>query len=634
MRADRVLRLALFSAGVALLASALHARTPALLPIVRVGPNAHISAAKPSTMHGEGAIAADPTDARRLLVCSMFFDETIDQGIVVYASHDAGAHWDRTFETPADHESGDPACAFGSDGVAYLTMIPNGMPPAQIRMTMWRSKDGGQTWNAAGMFGFLDRESIVVDGTGGRFHNRVYVHGAVFPGVTDGPSVSAVRLYASADGGRTFGPPVERVSPHPQYIFPMGNSAILSDGRWVAVFGEFKELGDSADRRRTVAPFSPPPEPEGAWIRVIASDDGGDSLNSPVTVSGWHVPNHPIRQSSEVATIAADGTKGPFGDRLYVVWPDSRFGGTDVLFSYSADRGQTWAPPIVVNDDRAPAAPAAAPNHLLPAVAVNAAGIVAVSWLDRRDAPDNLGWRERVRVSLDGGETFLASSVVGEAPARFDGDERWPSFAYTGGGGSRIGGGGLLRVNILAPHHLYFPGDYAWITAGADGVFHPYWIDNRTGWPQVWTAPVQVAASAIRNGSAELADLEDLTSLTELKWLSSNYDRDAHTASVTVRLDNTSRRTLLGPFKIRLIRSDSDLAAVEVIGASNGLTGPGAVWDVTTFIDGSTLEPDSSSRAFTLTFKLNDLRPLLEHHGQNGFRLVASLSRVLGRIAK
>ncbi len=150
----------------------------------------------------------------------------------------------------------------------------------------------------------------------------------------------------------------------------------------------------------------------------------------------------------------------------------------------------------------------------------------------------------------------------------------------------------------------------------------------------MWTAPVQVAASAIRNGAADLANLEDLTSLTELKWLSSNYDRTEHTASVTLRLDNTSTRALQGPFKIRLIRSDSDLAAVEAIGASNGLTGPGAVWDVTPYTEGSSLAPGSSSRSFTLTFKLNDVRPLLEHHGQSGFRLVASLSRVLGHIAK
>ncbi|HWF83754.1 MAG TPA: hypothetical protein VG222_02865, partial [Vicinamibacterales bacterium] len=195
-------------------------------------------------------------------------------------------------------------------------------------------------------------------------------------------------------------------------------------------------------------------------------------------------------------------------------------------------------------------------------------------------------------------------------------------------------GGGLLRLGVFAVRHLYYPGDYAAITADSSGVFHPYWIDNRTGWHQIWTAPVQIAASAMKNGAADLASRDDLTPLTALKRISSRYDRDAQTVSMSLRLDNTSTRTLSGPFKVRLIQSDSDVAAIEAVGASNGLTGPGAAWDVTAFTDGASLQPGSSSRPFTLTFKLNDVRPLLEHHAQRGFRLVVSFSRVLGHIAK
>ncbi len=632
MHASRMLTSTVFIAGACLALSGSRPHSEALPPVVQVGANVQVSAAKATTMHGEGMIAADPTDARRLLVCSMFHDEAIGQGVVAYASHDGGTRWNRTFETPTDSPAGDPACAFGPDGIAYLTMVPMNSTAAQLRMTIRRSEDGGQTWRAGGGTGYLDRESIVVDGTGRRFRNRVYVHGASFPDGTNGSPGSAVSLYTSADGGRTFGRPAERVSLNHQSVFPMGNSVVLSDGRWVAVFGELKNL--SYDDIGPKGFLSTPPEPEDSWVRVVTSDDGGDSLNAPVTVSGWHMPNSNIRQSSIVPTIAADTTSGPFARRLYVVWPDSRFGGTDVLFSYSADRGSTWASPIVINDDRAPSPPAAAPNHLLPAVAVNTAGVVAVTWLDRRDAPDDLGWRERVRVSLDGGETFLRSNVVGEEPARFDGGEHWPIVAIAAGGGAPAGGG-LLRMTIVASPHIYFPGDYAGVTADRTGVFHPYWIDNRTGWHQVWTAPVQIAASAIKNGAADLARLDDLTSLTMLKSMPTHYDRVEQTASVTLRLGNPSTHTLNGPFKIRLIRSDSDVAVLEAMGASNGMTGPGAIWDITSSMSGSTLEPGSTSRPFTLTFKLREMRPLLEaHDSKNAFRLVTTSSRVFGHIAK
>jgi hypothetical protein len=43
---------------------------------------------------------------------------------------------------------------------------------------------------------------------------------------------------------------------------------------------------------------------------------------------------------------------------------------------------------------------------------------------------------------------------------------------------------------ILRPLWL---GDTAGLCADADGVFHPLWIDNRTGERQVWTATFRVA---------------------------------------------------------------------------------------------------------------------------------------------
>lgn len=613
------------------------AQTRVLPSVVTIEPNVQISLTKASAMHGEGLIVADPTDAKRLLVCSMFRDEAINQGIVAYASQDGGAHWERTFESTPDNPAGDPACAFGPDGIAYLTMIPmKADSVAAIRLSILRSEDHGRTWRAAGVTGGLDRESIIVDGTHGTFRNRVYVHGVADMDSTSGFWRSTLQLYASADGGRTFGRPAERASLNRQYIFPMGNSVVLSDGRWVGVFGELKGYWQGADGNARVGTlFQPPPEPEDAWLKVIISDDGGDSLKDPVTVSGWHLPNHYARQSGMVPTVAADSTSGPFSDRLYVVWADSRFGGTDTLFSYSADRGQSWSAPVVVNDERRPSPPAVAPNHLLPTVAVNKAGVVAVTWLDRRDASDNLGWRQRLRVSLDGGDTFLPSAVVSEAPARFDGREHWPTMMSTVGGGTPIFNGGPLRVLVFAPLHLYAPGDYAGLAADQNGVFHAYWIDNRTGWHQAWTTAVRVEATATKNGSADLSKLDDLTPLTTLQRMNSDYDRATQTVRITVRLENTSRQTLQGPFKIRVINLDSDVASLDVIGASNGAAGAGAVWDVTSYIDASDLEPGATSRPITLTFKMNDVRPFVQGHTSKfDLTMVRFFARVLGRVAK
>ena len=143
--------------------------------LVTVGPNVQISASMPSTMHGEGLIIADPTNENRLLVCSMFRDPEMGEGVAVYLSEDGGARWHRTFESGAAAHAGDPACAFGSNGTAYLMMIPlaeragNGPP----HLPLLRSVDGGHTWVTVARTGLMDRESLVVDRTSGPFRNRV-----------------------------------------------------------------------------------------------------------------------------------------------------------------------------------------------------------------------------------------------------------------------------------------------------------------------------------------------------------------------------------------------------------------------------------------------------------------------------
>jgi hypothetical protein len=77
----------------------------------------------------------------------------------------------------------------------------------------------------------------------------------------------------------------------------------------------------------------------------------------------------------------------------------------------------------------------------MPTVAVNRDGVVGVAWYDRRDNPDNLGWWVRFRASRDGGETFLPSARVSEAPSSYGASEQWTVLANASGGGKIAGSG-------------------------------------------------------------------------------------------------------------------------------------------------------------------------------------------------
>jgi hypothetical protein len=164
--------------------------------------------------------------------------------------------------------------------------------------------------------------------------------------------------------------------------------------------------------------------------------------------------------------VAIDGSPGPYKDRVYVVWPDRRTGRVKNYFSYSADKGATWSKPRVITDNPA----SDTTDQFMPTIAVNDNGVVGLLWYDRRDNPDNRSYYARFTASLDGGASWLPSVRVSTAPYAAGPVSQKSAFAGNGG-------------------------DTAGLVATVDGVFHPFWVDDRTGVPQVWTAAVRVNAS-------------------------------------------------------------------------------------------------------------------------------------------
>src|SRR5207248_2045702 len=174
-----------------------------------------------------------------------------------------------------------------------------------------------------------------------------------------------------------------------------------------------------------------------AELKFLTSTDGGESLDPWVTVSEVYLGS----QGAQFAQLAVDPGSPFFKDRLYAVWPDAASGRVEIRFAYSADRGKTWSLPVTVNDDRLPLDPTRGPDHLLPAVGVNTAGMVLVTWYDRRESGDNMGWRTRAAASLDGGVTFTPSTPVSDARNTFTDRTEWTQGAPAISGGGKRGAG-------------------------------------------------------------------------------------------------------------------------------------------------------------------------------------------------
>ena len=593
---------------------------------ISVGPNVRVSAAHAERLHHEVTMAASPSDPGRLLACAMIFDaKDASRHVIAYLSKDGGRSWAPTLEVGVTTFVGDPTCAFGPAGEAYLAALPLHQESAADHETLvYRSTDGGATWSKPVSLPFIDREWLVVDQSSGPRRGTLYMHGnAVRDSTVDGDERIVFTFYRSTDGGKTFAEPKKLFPDGDHMSFGTGTSVVLTDGTFLASFPEW------SDRKNLVEDDFK--KPAGA-IKIVASKDGGATFEKAVKVADWHgclgwTPGLPV--------LASDASEGAFRDRLYLTWPDRRSGRCEILLSSSSDKGATWTPPITINDDQSPTDKERGRHHMLPAVAVNSAGVVGVTWSDRRSAAEETRqWTARFAASLDGGETFTPSVAVSPDPPPVPDPSYVPIMAYSMGGGHRRprGRGGNIRMEI-GPQWIDYlcAADTAGMSADAGGAFHPLWIDQRDPVPQIYTAAVRVEGQAQVNGSASLAALADLTQAIAVDFSNTAYDAKTKTVSLDATLTNTSEKTILSPLKLRIITLSSSVAVAQALDTENGVTGAGGVWDFSRELPGGRLAPGQSSKPRALRFRIDALGPFrLDKRGSLG-SLISLETKVLGK---
>ena len=172
--------------------------------------------------------------------------------------------------------------------------------------------------------------------------------------------------------------------------------------------------------------------------------------------------------------------------------------------------------------------------------------------------------------------------------------------------------------------------DTTGMAATADGRFHPVWVDNRTGVPQVWTAAVRVDEEAAVNGSPDLAALADVTQSVAVEFANTDYDPAQRVVALDAALTNTSEKPIIGPIKVRVISLRSGSAVPEVLEADNRLGGAGAVWDFSALVKGGRLSPGETSRPKRLRFRLTALAPFKLDANSRLDSLISVEAKVLG----
>jgi BNR/Asp-box repeat len=607
-------------------------------PAIVVGPNVQVSKAFTGKPHNETHVAANPRNPLNLLGGSMvWMQDTNTETVIAYASFDGGETWSPTLKFDDGRYHSDPAAAFDAQGNAYFLQITHisGEGETKYYTYVHRSKDGGRTWLEPTIIPMLDRHYLVIDDNPGKYQGTLYINGV---------SAGAVLFQRSRDRGANFDGQVKAfVVPKTRRNIGLSQLVVLSDSTLVIPFADtdavFPDVEGSITKPNAV-------------LKVITSADGGATFSEPVTIAQVGMGHMPISNPNHFS-FATDRSAGPFKDRLYVAWSDSYSGGgqfsakkpagANILFSYSTDKGKSWSKPALINDDRPPLSFTEAPVHFRPVIAVNKDGVVGVMYYDRRDSTNNLDWTVRFCASLDGGETFLPSVQVAESPNRFGSSAKMMLGARGYGGGhmplNKDYRGGALKFDLSISQFNLGGGHTAGMDADANGVFHPFWIDNRTGVAQVWSAPVTINRKAVRHGDLELTSLQDVSEKVILEYTNPIYDIRTGRLSVDVQLQNTSEDTILLPLKLRVIAlTSAGLGMPTIVGADNGMDGVGAVWDLEKMLVDQKLKPNEKSHVRRLEFRIAQSAPLTEAairtRGSGALELLHIEARLLANVQR
>jgi hypothetical protein len=553
-----------------------------------VGPNILVSR-DGDVAHCETMIAANPTDARNLVGASIVMIRSDGSSAnKVYVSLDGGSTWtDVTLPDEMEQGGGDPQTGFGITGTAYFV----GLSP---EIKFYRSEDGGRKWSSARVLGHGDHEMLITDATFGPYAGRVYLTAeASVPGSKEAEDLQMRRrvvLFRSGDDGRSFIGPIE-VGRGNNTGLAAENLLVLSDGTLFIPMLEYPNYAIDKEASTWKAVFS-------------VSTDGGVSFTPPRLIAeipfGGVKAMRRVQGSGRVdqagAAVFAADTRGKFRDRIYAAWTaldNDRF---RLMVSWSSDRGATWSTPKPVDPNAPPYA-----SQYQEMIAVNPDGVVGVFFYDTEGFPSRDKFDVSFTASLDGGETFLPKVRVSGATSNPFGSGNLRPGPFVSA--ER----GLVTASFVSGMSRWpAGGDYIGLTAGADGVFHPFWSDGRSGTYQLYTAAIRVLAEGPTPKPALETTAASLSDKVTLVFDPIQYDRATREALLQVRLKNVSKKTLYPPFNVEVkelappysVKAHEDVDTPTILNASNGKTGVGATFDYSKALhDLDSLEPDAVTDA-------------------------------------
>jgi hypothetical protein len=339
----------------------------------------------PGDAANEPSMCIDPTDSNRIAIGWRQFDTIASdfrQSGWGYTTN-GGLSWSFPGKVDPGIFRSDPVMASDANGVFYYLGITNAN---NFYCDLWRSTDGGASWQFGGQALGGDKEWMAIDTTTGPGRGNIYQFWSPFYTYA---GYNRPQIFTrSTDGGQTWLNPV--VPPHSPY---WGTMDIGPNGE-VYLFGTAYDLYNTFVVDRSTNAQNPLVTPSFDLSATV-------NLGGPAVIG---LPGiNPVGLLGQ-AWIAADRSPSPTRGNVYVLCSVTNDPGNlvNVMFARSTDGGATWSTPFRLNDD----SPTQHACHWFGTLAVAPNGRVDACWYDTRNSPGNSSSELYYSWSDDGGLTW------------------------------------------------------------------------------------------------------------------------------------------------------------------------------------------------------------------------------------
>jgi hypothetical protein len=518
-------------------------------------------------------IKVDPEDAQNLLLCGTKWDAHANAPFgFVYASSDQGKSWATVLEDRSSPWVTEQSCAFGTQHRAYFiseaSKVIDGTAHHELGTTrLYVSRDAGHTWEETLRTGWADWSTSAVSPTSGRLFTLFNAYTAADGARNRGTSVGL--LTFSPDGRAVSGPFFVPSIGEQNYQGAYPSDAVaLRTGTIVALWygTRLSPSGIQADLNVVGAIDSQPPVLRSVRISPPQDDTLCITFNQ--------------------ASLAYD----PSRNRLFVLYV-SGCKDKQISLASSNDEGRTWSKSTGIAQAKGPFAGFSHPSL------VAGQDRLAVMW-EAGDGSGNWFLSTIEDRALASSVQLSSSNNVRNISAHslLTTIEHSSSFSQPSAYNS-------IQVNVRNE------AEAVWRASGLLRVnegFLAIWPSDAGNGAELWLGSFCSATAVQKANPSGTPPMRDVTEDSILLY-GGTQDFDARTSMLTVclTLKNVSLHPLTAPIELKAESIMSAAGPMSTANSSNGVSGAGAIWDISSSVTGDRIPPLAASNPFCLVFRLN-----------------------------